>query len=96
VGWADCGTDSKGRPIGYAHAATCDEPGCEAKIDRGLAYKCGPMHGEDVYNCEDYFCERHRVCVQLPDGTETGLCRACREALEIDDDLRVIGPKEKA
>lgn len=35
MGWANCGTDDLGRPIGYAHAATCDEPGCSKEIDRG-------------------------------------------------------------
>lgn len=45
MGWGNCGRDSKGRPIGYLHAATCDHPGCDAKIDRGLSYACGQMHG---------------------------------------------------
>lgn len=58
MGWADCGTDSRGRPIGYAFEATCDEPGCEEKIDRGLSYACGGMHGEDS-SCEEYFCPAH-------------------------------------
>ena len=93
MGWADCGTDSQGRPIGYAHRATCDEPGCDAEIDRGLAYKCGLMHGKDVYNCEGYFCDKHRCCVELPDGTTASLCQACRDLLVIDDDLRVVGVK---
>lgn len=61
MGWANCGTDSKGRPIGYAHAATCDQEGCEAAIDRGLSYACGGCHldGEDF--CEDYFCDKHLI-----------------------------------
>jgi len=63
MGWADCGVDSNGRPIGYAFRATCDQSGCDAKIDRGLAYACGDMHGEgseegDTY-CEKYFCYDH-------------------------------------
>lgn len=66
MGWADCGTDSKGRPIGYAHAATCDEPGCEAVLDRGLEYACGGMHGPldlrgNATCCEGYFCAAHRA-----------------------------------
>jgi hypothetical protein len=66
MGWADCGTDSKGRPIGYAHVATCDEPGCEGAIDRGLEYACGGMHGpQDLRGngtcCELYFCAAHRL-----------------------------------
>jgi hypothetical protein len=48
MGWANCGEDSRGRPIGYAWEATCDRPGCNAKIDRGLAYACGGMHGNEA------------------------------------------------
>ncbi len=60
MGWANCGEDDLGRPIGYAHAATCDYPGCEAEIDRGLSYVCGGMHGGDGYGCGRYFCSKHR------------------------------------
>lgn len=35
-------------PIGYAWEATCDHPGCEKQIDRGLAYACGGMHGNEA------------------------------------------------
>ena len=80
MGWANCGTDRRGRPIGYLWPATCDHPGCEAKIDRGLAYACGGMHGdndtfpttENGICCEGYFCEKHRTVV-CPDG-ESGPC----------------------
>ena len=58
MGWSDCGDDSKGRPIGYGQEATCDHPECEAEIDRGLAYACGGMHGNDD-GCEGYFCGDH-------------------------------------
>jgi hypothetical protein len=68
MGWADCGTDSDGRPIGYAFEATCDEPGCEEKIDRGVSYACGNMHGDgDGYGCEKYFCPAH-LRGSAPDG----------------------------
>lgn len=59
MGWGNCGTDSKGRPIGYVFEATCDYPGCEEEIDRGLSYACGGMHGEDENGCEGYFCGKH-------------------------------------
>ena len=84
MGWANCGTDSKGRPIGYAHAATCDHPGCDAKIDRGLAYACGEMHGEDDGTCEGYFCEQHRTR-RLIDGRWVDVCLGCA-ALTRDDE----------
>jgi hypothetical protein len=66
MGWANCGSDSRGRPIGYAHEATCDEPGCTESIDRGLAYACGGMHGE-MPGCEDYFCPKHLLTPDLYD-----------------------------
>lgn len=60
MGWANCGYDSQGRPIGYAHEANCDHPECEERIDRGLSYVCGSMHGDDEVSCEKYFCRKHR------------------------------------
>lgn len=86
MGWANCGEDSKGRPIGYSHLAICDHPGCSAQIDRGLAYACGGMHGTDILggdgridwsgdfgSCEGYFCERHLrgADMEHEDGKET-------------------------
>ena len=60
MGWGNCGTDSQGRSIGYYFEAVCDEHGCDAVIDRGQAYACGGMHG-DEYGCERYFCGKHLV-----------------------------------
>lgn len=34
MGWENCGTDSNGRPIGYAHEATCDHPECSAELKK--------------------------------------------------------------
>lgn len=66
MGWGNCGTDSKGRSIGYCHEAVCDHPGCDKEIDRGLAYACGSMHGTEILggeytgsSCEKYFCYAH-------------------------------------
>ncbi len=90
MGWADCGKDSNGRPIGYAFPATCDHPGCKAKIDRGLAYACGGMHGEqstdDIWCCEGYFCEKH---LTDSDKTRYFVCEACAKTLEKEDVLGV-------
>ena len=85
MGWANCGEDSKGRPIGYAHEGTCDEPGCTVAIDRGLSYACGGMHGEDEISCEGYFCSEHLYLDVTED--ESGevlpqLCMACIDLLE--------------
>lgn len=82
MGWSDCGTDSEGRPIGYGHEATCDHPGCENKIDRGLGYVCGVMHGSDEYSCDKYFCEEHRSnLVEMSDGDITRVCDDCAKGL---------------
>ena len=63
MGWADCGADSEGRPIGYGFAGKCDHDGCDADIDRGLSYACGGMHGAGEGYCEKYFCGEHLTLV---------------------------------
>ena len=84
MGWSLCGEDSRGRAIGYGVDATCDHPGCDKQIDRGLGYKCGPMHGEDFDQgyCESYFCGDHlfmtihgQRCARCAART----CPACEE-----------------
>ena len=86
MGWANCGTDSEGRSIGYAFDATCDEPGCEEKINRGLTYACGGMHGETGYDCEKYFCDDHLFyCYYIPSDfldIEQPICIECIKLLE--------------
>ena len=83
MGWANCGTDSQGRLIGYTHEAICDYPGCKKEIDRGLSYACGDMHGEDEISCERYFCEEHkRDLVRQPwtGGRRVSVCNECFRA----------------
>lgn len=77
MSWANCGNDSMGRPIGYAHPAKCDQEGCEAEIDRGLSYACGGMHGNTEIACEKYFCEEHLANFVIEDE-ETCVC-VCTE-----------------
>lgn len=77
MGWANCGTDSKGRSIGYAHSATCDHPGCNAMIDRGLSYACGGWHGDTEFSCEGYFCPSHLIPVETVDGQCIAVCADC-------------------
>ncbi|UTC28296.1 hypothetical protein GURKE_02650 [Brevundimonas phage vB_BpoS-Gurke] len=82
MGWANCGEDSKGRSIGYAHAAKCDHEGCKAAIDRGLSYACGGMHGEGE-TCEGYFCGAHMTTRHLPgEGHWAHVCMACAAQLD--------------
>lgn len=89
MGWAYCGEGRDGRPIGYGVEATCDHEGCEAHIDRGLAYACGDMHGEDVFWCHRYFCGDHRYPVRYPEqlpGTSEGgtVCSECLDLIAED------------
>jgi len=88
MGWPDCGTDSRGRHIGYGYAARCDEAGCHERIDRGLGFACGGMHGtEDRYGgecCDRYYCGKHLfVVVRIDQGREhtVEVCRRCRDEI---------------
>lgn len=72
MGWGDCGIDDIGRPIGYNIEATCDFPGCKAKIDRGLSYVCGSMHLGGEHGCGRYFCSEHLFL-----GGPEQLCPEC-------------------
>lgn len=81
MGWSNCGTDSKGRPIGYAFEATCDHPGCNEPIDRGLGYACGGMHGENEYSCEGYFCSEHLYYAEYDDECVC-VCEECVKLIE--------------
>jgi hypothetical protein len=81
MGWAYCGTDKLGRDIGYSIAATCDQPGCKAEIDRGLGYICGYMHGDEQFGCGKYFCTDHLTMCQHPEPD--GGIQCCAACLEI-------------
>lgn len=52
-----------GREAGYGVEATCDRPGCDVMIDRGLGYLCGRApdgyHSDDEWGCRLYFCGQH-------------------------------------
>lgn len=68
------------RDIGYGVPATCDHPGCGAKIDRGLAYVCGgePYGGE--HGCGLFFCDEHML---LPlDGKVIQFCERYADGQE--------------
>lgn len=78
MGWS-IGFDTKWqRDIGYAVPAFCDYPGCDAKIDRGLAYVCGaeqPYGGEN--GCGLYFCDAHRRWHSFRGGDSGRFCLRC-------------------
>lgn len=96
MGWGNCGADSKGRPIGYVFKAPCDFPGCDVRIDRGLSYVCGHMHGEDEISCEGYFCGMHKSNGIIWEGVFCTICDACATflindgAFELDDNDNLL------
>jgi len=59
MGWAVGFDPSWGRDIGYGVPATCDEPDCGAKIDRGLGYVCGGDVYGGQHGCGLFFCTSH-------------------------------------
>lgn len=61
MSWAVGWSPTWYRDIGYGVPATCDQPGCGARIDRGLAYVCGaePEGGEE--GCGLFFCTAHQI-----------------------------------
>ena len=77
MSWANCGVDQEGRPIGYAVDAECDHPG-GCKIDRGLSYVCGGMHGGGEEGCGKYFCPEH---LHVSDQKRHALCLGCWQAV---------------
>lgn len=83
MGWA-YGTNAEGREVGYGVEATCDQDGCEAEIDRGLAYVCGGMHDGGEHGCGHYFCVGH-LYFALPPDERGQLCEACLGDEEDDD-----------
>lgn len=84
MGWAYCGTDEDGREIGYAIEAECDHPDCHEKIDRGLSYVCGNMHGGDEWGCGKYFCPKHLYLCLCPDGVLRQFCEKCYDRLKAE------------
>ncbi|TXS22408.1 hypothetical protein EAO70_05985 [Streptomyces sp. adm13(2018)] len=81
MGYASYTIQRNGETIeaGYGIDATCEEPGCDADIDRGLAHLCGQTPGGDEHGCGGYYCGSH-LCIGPSD--ETGdLCGRCTAAL---------------
>lgn len=78
MGWAYCGKDNNGREIGYGIEATCDHPGCNEQIDRGMGYACGGMHGKEEYYCDKYFCSKHLFYIDFVD-IPYSICKECSE-----------------
>lgn len=69
----------------YLFEAICDHPGCNTPVDRGLAYACGGMHGEDEYSCEGYFCDDHLYYTKY-EGKTVCVCEECVKLIEEGED----------
>jgi hypothetical protein len=78
MGWSIGYDDNWKRDVGYGVPATCDHPGCDVAIDRGLAYVCGgdPYGGE--HGCGLFFCEKHRYYAARRDAELCARCHASR------------------
>jgi hypothetical protein len=84
MGWGRCGKDKDGREIGYMIESTCDHPGCKKKIDRGLYFVCGGMHGGAEHGCGKYFCDKH-IHHYRPEGEKTSV-QLCKECVKINEE----------
>jgi len=78
VGWSLGFDGNWNRDIGYGVPATCDFPGCNEKIDRGLAYVCGSEPYGGDRGCGLYFCEKHR---EYHPRLKVELCPRCGKSL---------------
>lgn len=65
--------ERNGRDCGYGVPSKCDQPGCEADINRGIDYCCGELPGGGEHGCGLYFCYKHLYSTKR--GT---ICVRCR------------------
>jgi len=85
MGWSRCGVNNDtGEEMGYAVEGVCHHPGCEEKIDHGLAYVCGGMH-ENGETCGYYFCQNHLFMGKL-NGETVQMCEECLNSQEEDEE----------
>lgn len=92
MGWAGPSPNQDGRMVGYGQPAVCDEPGCSAEIDRGLAYVCGGMHdSQPPDGCGRYFCYAH-----LSLGSGAQKCPTCLAWADYIEEAAEAGLSEAA
>jgi hypothetical protein len=98
MGWG-YGIDGNGREVGYNMEATCDFPGCEAEIDRGMDYRCGPLGCETnslVPGCGGFFCHAHQTIAVASEGAPAeGYCLTCGTPLVEAEDARELAALER-
>jgi len=86
VGWS-IGFDQRWRrDVGYGVPATCDYPGCERSIDRGLAFVCGGRPYGGAFGCGLFFCSDHQFGVEFPLGDLTPSEVEPDGLVSVDDD----------
>jgi hypothetical protein len=73
MGWGLGWDDNWSRDVGYLVPAYCDHPGCNAEIDRGLAYVCAEQEIYGGKGCGLHFCEHHRHSTRR----RYGFCSRC-------------------
>lgn len=85
MGYASYTIQRNGETIdaGYGIDATCEEPGCDADIDRGLAHLCGQAPGGDEHGCGGYYCAKHLF--MGPNAATGDLCGRCSERAEEEE-----------
>ncbi len=76
MSWAVGFDDNLKRFIGYGVPAVCEQPECNAKIDRGLSYLCGGL-GIGEYGCGRCFCGKHLYFHSFRDGHDGMVCKRC-------------------
>lgn len=94
MGWGH-GYNSAGEEIGYLVEAVCSEPGCDEKIDRGLAYTCGGLQGHDTAGglpCGGAFCGTHLYYIIREDDepeapVHDAVCKRCLERIEAGEEV---------
>jgi len=96
MGWS-YGHNVEGEEVGYSVPAVCNEPGCEAKIDRGLSYTCGGLDGHSgvIGTCGKPFCSEHLLYGSKL--SHDAVCSRCYEATDqdyLDDCCGGTEPKE--
>lgn len=76
MGWSLGYDEQWKRDIGYGVPATCDHPGCNEKIDRGISHLCGFGGDGGDEGCGLHFCGEHLAMRFVdPDVDEDEPCR---------------------
>lgn len=70
-----------GRRVGYSVSATCDHPGCNVVINRGLGWCCGSWPEPTDHTCGGFFCPEHE---------HTHDCSADHTGVEVEGDGRSV------